>query len=140
MYQLAQSQNGLVVGTGNKIEDFGVGFFTKYGDGGVDISPIGDLTKTEVWQLGRVLGIHKEIIDAPPTDGLWDDGRTDQVQMGGLTYPELEYAMDLDESGVPEHVLNNNDQVLLSQYRKIRGPNLHKMLPIPVFNKGDRYV
>ena len=140
LYQLAQSQNGLVVGTGNKIEDFGVGFFTKYGDGGVDISPIGDLTKTEVWQLGRVLGIHKEIIDAPPTDGLWDDGRTDQVQMGGLTYPELEYAMDLDESGVPEHVLNNNDQVLLSQYRKIRGPNLHKMLPIPVFKKGDRYV
>ena len=133
LYQTAQSLNSLVVGTGNRVEDFGVGFFTKYGDGGVDISPIGDLNKTQVWDLGRALGIHKDIIDAAPTDGLWDDGRVDQDQLGGLTYAELEHAMDLDESGVPEHVLNDDDQVLLGQYRQIRGRNLHKMLPIPVY-------
>jgi NAD+ synthase len=127
----------LVAGTGNKVEDFGVGFFTKYGDGGVDISPIGDLNKTEVWAIGRALDIHKDIIDAAPTDGLWDDGRTDQDQLGGLTYPELEHAMDLDESGVPEHTLNDEDQILVQQYQRIRGPNLHKMLPIPVFKKGS---
>ena len=140
LYQTAQSLNSLVVGTGNRVEDFGVGFFTKYGDGGVDISPIGDLNKTEVWDIGRALGIYKAIIDAPPTDGLWDDGRTDQDQLAGLTYPELEHAMDLDESGVPEYTLNDEDQVLLGQYRRIRGPNLHKMLPIPVFKKGPKHV
>ena len=133
LYQTAQSLNSLVVGTGNRVEDFGVGFFTKYGDGGVDISPIGDLNKTQVWDLGRALGIHKDIIDAAPTDGLWDDGRVDQDQLGGLTYAELEYAMDLDESHVSEYVLNDDDQVLLAQYRQIRGRNLHKMLPIPVY-------
>ena len=137
LYQTAQSLNSLVVGTGNRVEDFGVGFFTKYGDGGVDISPIGDLNKTEVWAIGRALDIHKDIINAAPTDGLWDDGRTDQDQLGGLTYPELEHAMDLDESGVPEHILNDEDQILVQQYQRIRGPNLHKMLPIPVFKKGS---
>ena len=137
LYQTAQSLNSLVVGTGNRVEDFGVGFFTKYGDGGVDISPIGDLNKTEVWDIGRALGIHKDIIDAAPTDGLWDDGRTDQDQLGGLTYPELEHAMDLDESGVPEYTLNDEDQILVQRYQRIRGPNLHKMLPIPVFKKGN---
>jgi NAD+ synthase len=86
LYQIAQSTQGIVVGTGNKVEDFGVGFYTKYGDGGVDISPIGDLFKTEVWDLGRELGVLQAIIDAPPTDGLWDDGRVDQADQSQLTF------------------------------------------------------
>ena len=89
LYQVAAANNGIVVGTGNKVEDFGVGFYTKYGDGGVDISPIADCNKTEVWQLGKELKILQEIIDAPPTDGLWDDGRTDEGQLG-LSYKELD--------------------------------------------------
>ena len=89
LYQVAAANKGIVVGTGNKVEDFGVGFYTKYGDGGVDISPIADCSKTEVWELGKELGILKEIIDAAPTDGLWDDGRTDEGQLG-LKYEELE--------------------------------------------------
>ena len=93
LYQVASANNGIVVGTGNKVEDFGVGFYTKYGDGGVDISPIADCNKTQVWELGKELGILKEIIDAAPTDGLWDDGRTDEGQLG-LKYEELEEAMD----------------------------------------------
>ena len=92
LYQIAAANNGIVVGTGNKVEDFGVGFYTKYGDGGVDISPIADCTKTDVWELGKELGILNEIITAQPTDGLWDDGRTDVSQLG-LTYQELEEAM-----------------------------------------------
>ena len=88
LYQVAAANNGIVVGTGNKVEDFGVGFYTKYGDGGVDISPIADCNKTEVWELGKELNILKEIIEAPPTDGLWDDGRTDEGQLG-LSYKEL---------------------------------------------------
>ena len=92
LYQIAAANNGIVVGTGNKVEDFGVGFYTKYGDGGVDILPIADCTKTEVWELGKELGILDEIITAQPTDGLWDDGRTDVSQLG-LTYRELEEAM-----------------------------------------------
>ena len=92
LYQIAAANNGIVVGTGNKVEDFGVGFYTKYGDGGVDILPIADCTKTEVWQLGKELGTLDEIITAQPTDGLWDDGRTDVGQLG-LTYQELEEAM-----------------------------------------------
>ena len=94
LYQVAAANNGIVVGTGNKVEDFGVGFYTKYGDGGVDISPIADCTKTEVWELGKELSILEEIIQAQPTDGLWDDGRTDVGQLG-LTYQELEDAMAL---------------------------------------------
>ena len=133
LYQIAQSVNGLVVGTGNKVEDFGVGFYTKYGDGGVDISPIADCYKTEVWQMGRELGILQEIIDAPPTDGLWDDGRTDQDQLGGLSYAELEVAMrmDLGEITTDEPTLVAN----LVKYRAIRSRSLHKMNPIPVFKK-----
>ena len=92
LYQIAQSNNGIVVGTGNKVEDFGVGFFTKYGDGGVDIAPIADCTKTEIWDMGKDLGILKEIIDAVPTDGLWDDARTDETQLG-LSYKQIEVAM-----------------------------------------------
>ena len=119
LYQVAAANNGIVVGTGNKVEDFGVGFYTKYGDGGVDISPIADCNKTEVWELGKELGILKDIIDAPPTDGLWDDGRTDEGQLG-FKYSELEDAM------------GNPDSPHRSQYEKIRNQNLHKMEPIPV--------
>ena len=97
LYQVAAANNGIVVGTGNKVEDFGVGFYTKYGDGGVDVSPIADCNKTEVWELGKELNILKEIIEAPPTDGLWDDGRTDEGQLG-LSYKELEEAMDNEKS------------------------------------------
>ena len=92
LYQVAASNNGIVVGTGNKVEDFGVGFYTKYGDGGVDISPIADCTKSQVWEMGKSLGLPKEIIEAQPTDGLWDDGRTDENQLG-MSYEELEEAM-----------------------------------------------
>lgn len=132
LYQIAQSNNGIVVGTGNKVEDFGIGFFTKYGDGGVDISPIADLMKTEVWQIGKQLGIHQEIIDAPPTDGLWDDGRVDADQLHGLSYPELERAMLLDERGAP---YTDEEENLLNAYLSIRNPNLHKMQGIPIFKK-----
>ena len=97
LYQVAAANKGIVVGTGNKVEDFGVGFYTKYGDGGVDISPIADCNKTDVWEMGRELNILKEIIDAAPTDGLWDDGRTDEGQLG-LKYSELEEAMNNPKS------------------------------------------
>jgi NAD+ synthase len=133
LYQIAQSCSGIVVGTGNKIEDFGVGFFTKYGDGGVDISPIADLTKTEVWQVGRELGVDQRIIDAAPTDGLWEDGRVDQDQLDGLSYAQLERAMDLDETN--DMPASDQEAMHLYQYRKIRARNLHKMQPIPVFKK-----
>ena len=119
LYQVAAANNGIVVGTGNKVEDFGVGFYTKYGDGGVDISPIADCNKTEVWELGKELNILKEIIEAPPTDGLWDDGRTDEGQLG-LSYAELEEAM------------KNENSINRDKYIKIRKANLHKMEPIPV--------
>lgn len=138
LYQIAQSHGGIVVGTGNRVEDFGVGFFTKYGDGGVDISPIGDCMKTEVWDMGRELGLPQEIIDAEPTDGLWDDGRTDEGQLG-MTYPQLETAMRLDQweqeqAHLDEQSLtmSRQEKTHLRQYRKIRQRNLHKMLPIPV--------
>ena len=119
LYQVAAANKGIVVGTGNKVEDFGVGFYTKYGDGGVDISPIADCNKTEVWELGKELGILKEIIDAPPTDGLWDDGRTDEGQLG-FNYKDLEDAM------------KNPNSPHRQEYEKIRKQNLHKMEPIPV--------
>jgi NAD+ synthase len=119
LYQVAAANKGIVVGTGNKVEDFGVGFYTKYGDGGVDISPIAECNKTEVWDMGRELNILKEIIDATPTDGLWDDGRTDEGQLG-LKYKELEEAM------------NNTNSTNREKYEKIRKMNLHKMKPIPV--------
>ena len=119
LYQVAAANKGIVVGTGNKVEDFGVGFYTKYGDGGVDISPIADCNKTEVWEIGKELGILQEIIDAPPTDGLWDDGRTDEGQLG-FDYQALEDAM-----------INPNSPHKI-EYEKIRKQNLHKMDPIPV--------
>ena len=119
LYQVAAANQGIVVGTGNKVEDFGVGFYTKYGDGGVDISPIADCTKTEVWELGKELKIKDEIINAKPTDGLWDDGRTDENQLG-MKYKEVEEAM------------NNPSSPNYEKYTKIRKLNLHKMDPIPV--------
>jgi NAD+ synthase len=119
LYQVAAANKGIVVGTGNKVEDFGVGFYTKYGDGGVDISPIADCNKTEVWEMGKELNILKEIIEAAPTDGLWEDGRTDEGQLG-LKYIELEEAM------------NNINSMNREKYEKIRKMNLHKMEPIPV--------
>ena len=131
LYQIAQSTQGLVVGTGNKVEDFGVGFYTKYGDGGVDISPIGDCYKTQVWQMGRELGVLQKIIDAAPTDGLWDDGRTDQDQLGGMTYAELECAMRMDTGELVTDSPSMHD--ILNKYRAIRARSLHKMNPIPVY-------
>jgi len=119
LYQVAAANKGIVVGTGNKVEDFGVGFYTKYGDGGVDISPIADCNKTEVWEIGKELAILDEIINAAPTDGLWDDGRTDEGQLE-LKYHELEEAMD------------NPNSPNRAKYEKIRRQNLHKMEPIPV--------
>ena len=119
LYQVAAANKGIVVGTGNKVEDFGVGFYTKYGDGGVDISPIADCNKSEVWEIGKSINILQEIINAAPTDGLWDDGRTDEGQLG-LKYEELEEAM------------NNVNSINREKYEKIRKMNLHKMEPIPV--------
>ena len=130
LYQIAQCNGGIVVGTGNRVEDFGVGFFTKYGDGGVDISPIGDCLKTDVWDMGREMGLLQEIIDAAPTDGLWNDRRTDEDQLG-MTYPELELAMALD-TAVWTEKLSKEHARNLRRYREIRAANLHKMLPIPV--------
>ena len=124
LYQVAAANSGIVVGTGNKVEDFGVGFYTKYGDGGVDISPIADCTKTQVWELGKHLGVLKEIIDAEPTDGLWNDGRNDTDQLG-MTYAELEKAM-----------VNKNDPNY-KKYLEIRKKNLHKMNAIPVCKFDD---
>jgi NAD+ synthase len=141
LYQIAQSHGGIVVGTGNRVEDFGVGFFTKYGDGGVDISPIGDCLKTEVWDMGREFGLPQEIIDAPPTDGLWTDGRTDEDQLG-MSYPELEQAManDAHESHDVYNTLpielGREERAQLKKYRAIRARNMHKMLPIPVYKKS----
>ena len=119
LYQIAQSNNGLVVGTGNKVEDFGIGFYTKYGDGGVDISPIADCTKTQVWEMGKKLGINNEIVEAKPTDCLWDDARNDEDQIG-LSYPQIEEAM------------NNNTSEFYEKYLQIRKPNIHKMKSIQV--------
>ena len=119
LYQIAGSNNGIVVGTGNKVEDFGVGFYTKYGDGGVDISPIADCTKTQVWEMGKFLNVDQKIIDAPPTDGLWADGRNDEDQLG-MSYQDLEEAM------------MNPDSKNYDKYKKIRENNLHKMKEIPV--------
>ena len=120
LYQVAGSVGGIVVGTGNKVEDYGIGFYTKYGDGGVDIAPIADLYKTEVRELGGYLGVRREIIDAKPTDGLWEDGRSDEDQIGA-TYAELEEAM---ESGTGRAV------DILSRFNR---QNRHKMEPIPTF-------
>jgi NAD+ synthase len=128
LYHAAQETHGIVVGTGNKVEDFGVGFYTKYGDGGVDISPIGDCMKTEVWAMGWELGIMLEIINAAPTDGLWADGRTDEDQIG-MTYPELEVMMQIAAAGFDTAP---KDRKKMKRYQELRARNMHKMMPIPV--------
>jgi NAD+ synthase len=134
LYAFASHHRLLVTGTGNKVEDFGVGFFTKYGDGGVDISPIADLFKSEVYALARGLGISEDIIAAPPTDGLWEDNRTDEGQIGA-SYEELEWAMAhiaLPEANKNHSVLNNRQKKVLKIYKKHHSANRHKMDPIPV--------
>ncbi len=128
LYAVAQSNSCLVAGTGNKVEDFGVGFFTKYGDGGVDLSPIADLTKSNVWAIGQHLGTLKAIMDAKPTDGLWGDGRSDEDQIGA-TYPELEWAMAFSGD---QSYLSERQKEVLAIYTKFRKVNSHKMNPIPV--------
>tara|TARA_B100000900_G_scaffold410169_1_gene427458 strand:- start:15403 stop:16179 length:777 start_codon:yes stop_codon:yes gene_type:complete len=132
LYALAGSSNGIVVGTGNKVEDFGIGFYTKYGDGGVDISPIADLYKSEVYSLAESLEVIQSIREAPPTDGLWDDGRTDEDQIGA-TYEELEWAMKEIENPSKEKILNERLAEVMRIYLKFNQINSHKMNPIPIF-------
>ena len=135
LYAIAGSTGGIVVGTGNKVEDFGVGFFTKYGDGGVDISPIADLMKSEVYEIAKALDIVEEIQQAAPTDGLWDDGRTDEEQIGA-TYAELEWAMRHEEN--PSEDLTERQHRILEIYRRFNKANSHKMNPIPIFEMKNR--
>ena len=130
LYHYGQLNGLLVAGTGNKVEDFGVGFFTKYGDGGVDISPIGDLLKTQVYTLARALNVIQAIQDAVPTDGLWDTERTDEQQMGA-SYPELEWAMSIPPHQPLEHFTGRQQEVL-SIYRRLNRAMQHKIQPIPV--------
>ncbi len=137
LYAYATHHRFLVVGTGNKVEDFGVGFFTKYGDGGVDISPIADLLKSEVFLLGHALGIIEDIIHAPPTDGLWEDNRTDESQIGA-TYAELEWAMAAEADERKENLTERQNEVL-SIYRRLNAQNRHKMDPIPIIKVPDEW-
>ena len=131
LYATAGSNGGIVVGTGNKVEDFGVGFYTKYGDGGVDISPIADLLKSEVYQIAQELDIIEEIIQAAPTDGLWGDGRSDEDQLGA-SYEELEWAME--ETKNPSNKdLSEREKEVFGIYQRLNKSNSHKMNPIPVF-------
>jgi NAD+ synthase len=142
LYQVAGNVGGIVVGTGNKVEDYGVGFYTKYGDGGVDIAPIADLYKTEVWELGKHLGVDQRIIDAKPTDGLWEDGRSDEDQIG-TSYELLEWVMDseiMNSSYDSEQLtkwkgeeLTEDQRTAIKQYQKFNTQNKHKMLSIPTF-------
>ena len=131
LYAIGQAGDCLVAGTGNKVEDFGVGFYTKYGDGGVDISPIADLMKTEVWKLSEEVGVINEIIVAKPTDGLWEDGRSDEDQIGA-SYPELEWAMEFTEASHSTLHLSIRQKEVLNIYQKFNRANQHKMNPIPV--------
>ena len=133
LYLIAGNANGIVVGTGNKVEDFGVGFFTKYGDGGVDISPIADLMKSDVYKLGKTLGVTKSIMKAKPTDGLWDDDRTDEDQLG-VTYDQLEWAMNFNGD---TSKLSPTQMKVLDIYKMHRAKNLHKMKEIPVFKNEE---
>lgn len=131
LYYFAALKGYLVAGTGNKVEDFGVGFYTKYGDGGVDISPIADLMKSEVYDIAKHLGVNQEIIKAPPTDGLWGDDRTDEDQIGA-SYPELEWAMKMDNEGITDKDLTGRKREVFLIYKRLNSSNKHKMIPIPV--------
>lgn len=131
LYYFAGQRNALVVGTGNKVEDFGIGFFTKYGDGGVDINPIADLTKSEVFEIAAWLGVSNSILDAPPTDGLFGDDRTDEQQIGA-TYPELEWAMAQAESGADTQSFSPRQREVYDIYVRRNRINRHKMASPPV--------
>ncbi len=132
LYHYAQINSYLVLGTGNKVEDFGVGFYTKYGDGGVDLSPIADLVKTEVFALAKELDVIKEIQNAAPTDGLWGDERTDEDQIGA-SYPELEWAMRISEkANIDFTSFTTREQEVFQIYTRLNTINQHKMEPIPV--------
>jgi NAD+ synthase len=139
LYHYAQINSYLVLGTGNKVEDFGVGFYTKYGDGGVDLSPIADLLKTEVYELGKELNISSLIIDAPPTDGLWGDERTDEEQIGA-TYPELEWAMEIaEQANIDFTTFTARQQQVFEIYTRLNTANQHKMQTIPVCEVPNEY-
>ncbi len=131
LYYFAALKGYLVAGTGNKVEDFGIGFFTKYGDGGVDLSPIADLVKTEVYQLGAYLGVCESIMKAAPTDGLWGDDRTDEDQIGA-SYPELEWAMAMHDQGKEASDFSGRKQEVFRIFKRFHSANRHKMIPIPV--------
>jgi NAD+ synthase len=131
LYYFAALNKLLVAGTGNKVEDFGVGFYTKYGDGGVDLSPIADLLKTEVYDIAKVLGINEDIIKAAPTDGLWGDDRTDEDQIGA-SYPELEWAMQMVNEGSTDADFSDRQKEVFQIYKRFNRANKHKMVPIPV--------
>jgi len=131
LYYFAALNNYLVAGTGNKVEDFGIGFYTKYGDGGVDLSPIADLLKTEVYEIAKYLGINEEIIVAPPTDGLWGDSRTDEDQIGA-SYPELEWAMEMANKGKEADEFSGREKEVFLIFKRHNTMNQHKMIPIPV--------
>jgi len=140
LYQIAASVGGMVVGTGNKVEDFGVGFYTKYGDGGVDISPIADLYKSEVRELGRHLNVPKEIIDAEPTDGLWDDNRVDETQIG-VSYDHLEWVMEYGLKKWDDDLkLTQTEMTAISSYLSFNTKNKHKMVSIPIFDLKDNNI
>jgi NAD+ synthase len=138
LYYFAALEKLLVAGTGNKVEDFGVGFYTKYGDGGVDLSPIADLLKTEVYTLAKHLCVNQDIIDAAPTDGLWGDDRTDEDQIGA-SYPELEWAMAMDEQGKTDADFSGRQLEVFKIYKRFNRANKHKMVPIPVCEIPDIY-
>ena len=140
LYQIAASSGGIVIGTGNKVEDFGVGFYTKYGDGGVDISPIADLYKSEVRELGKLLGVPQEIINAEPTDGLWEDNRVDETQIGS-TYDELEWAMEYGMNKWSEQLeLTEKEKTILTTYANFNTKNKHKMVSIPIFELKENNI
>ena len=140
LYQIASSVGGIVIGTGNKVEDFGVGFYTKYGDGGVDISPIADLYKSEVRELGKLLGVPQEIINAEPTDGLWEDNRVDETQIGS-TYDELEWAMEYGMNKWSEQLeLTEKEKTILTTYANFNTKNKHKMVSIPIFDLTENNI
>jgi len=131
LYYFAALNGYLVVGTGNKVEDFGVGFYTKYGDGGVDLSPIADLLKTEVYELAKYLNINGDILVAPPTDGLWGDDRTDEDQIGA-SYPELEWAMQKSDKGKSANDFTGREREVFEIYNRLHLANKHKMVEIPI--------
>lgn len=139
LYYFAAQRGYLVLGTGNKVEDFGVGFYTKYGDGGVDISPIADLMKTEVYEVGYELGIIDDIMKAAPTDGLWGDNRTDEDQIGA-SYPELEWAMEVRAGTIDASDATDRQKEVLAIYDRLNAANQHKMKPIPVCDIPTEYL